>query len=399
MDPGSALAIASLGITVCQGLFTYYAAWNNYDSDVASDYSAIADLETLFGTLKALLDGRDSKKAIAEQVERRLLDCGDALRRLEKGLPHPPKPGQHRGLRQEMQRLCQPLRSKLPRLRRDVDLIRERLDLAIQFLQTALLLDAQDAQDSHQFDAFIQWLAPTDMSSDGIHDLSRRRRQPGTGQWVVSSEEYQDWLHMERGSLLCTGIPGAGKTTLTSFIIEELAKRTQDDSKKGLAYVFCSLEQQKTEALLGSLLAQLCQTWSHIPHDLRLEYDIHRKRRTRFSYEELSDALRLVVTTYSEVFIVVDALDECSALEDCRANLMEAIFKAQECSKVKILITARVGIVEESSFNVRLQISAREDDIRRYLDGQCHRLKPFVQNNQELKIKIENTIVKSASGM
>ena len=37
------------------------------------------------------------------------------------------------------------------------------------------------------------------------------QRQEGTGQWLLDSKEFQEWMRNSEGILLCTGMPGAGK--------------------------------------------------------------------------------------------------------------------------------------------------------------------------------------------
>src|ERR1700759_771510 len=38
------------------------------------------------------------------------------------------------------------------------------------------------------------------------------RRQGGTGEWILKSHEFQEWLKQNHQTLFCPGIPGAGKT-------------------------------------------------------------------------------------------------------------------------------------------------------------------------------------------
>ena len=40
------------------------------------------------------------------------------------------------------------------------------------------------------------------------------QRQEGTGQWLLDSKEFQEWMRNNGGILLCTGMPGAGKRNL-----------------------------------------------------------------------------------------------------------------------------------------------------------------------------------------
>ena len=65
---------------------------------------------------------------------------------------------------------------------------------------------------------------------------SSQLRQPGTGQWFLEGEDFQRWVQADRARLWMNGIPGSGKTILTSTIIEEVEKSLSKE--RALAYVF-----------------------------------------------------------------------------------------------------------------------------------------------------------------
>src|SRR5438105_551348 len=55
----------------------------------------------------------------------------------------------------------------------------------------------------------LDWLTPVDYGPQQTDHI--RRRQPGTGQWLLDSPEFQTWLKTVKQTLFCPGIPGAGK--------------------------------------------------------------------------------------------------------------------------------------------------------------------------------------------
>jgi len=65
-------------------------------------------------------------------------------------------------------------------------------------------------------DRILQWLAPS-ISQQRQRDLSQYC-VPGTGEWLLSREEYQgwtNWLQHPNNILWCHGEPGSGKSMLT----------------------------------------------------------------------------------------------------------------------------------------------------------------------------------------
>jgi Ni2+-binding GTPase involved in maturation of urease and hydrogenase len=64
-------------------------------------------------------------------------------------------------------------------------------------------------------------------------------------------------VETDKQTLFCPGIPGAGKTILTSIVVENLLTRFKDEPSVKIAYVYCnfrSQDQQRVEDLLASLL-------------------------------------------------------------------------------------------------------------------------------------------------
>lgn len=197
------------------------------------------------------------------------------------------------------------------------------------------LLHRQNVQER---DAILEWLTPINYAPQQNDFI--KRRQAGTGQWLLNSMEYQDWLQTDKQTLFCSGIPGAGKTILTSIVVEELTTRFGNEKSIGITYLYCNFrrqDEQKTEDLLMSLLKQLAQDRLALPNTVKSLYDKHREKRTRPLLNETSKALQSVVSLYSRVFIVVDALDECQFSGDREAFLSEIFNLQANCGVGKYL--------------------------------------------------------------
>jgi hypothetical protein len=118
--------------------------------------------------------------------------------------------------------------------------------------------DNQERREEHQ--VILNWLTPIDYAPQQNDFI--KRRQEGTGEWLLKSNKFQDWVNQIRQSLFCPGIPGAGKTMLTSITVEHLCTKFQNDTTVGIAYVYCNFrrqDEQKPHNLLSSLLKQLIQ--------------------------------------------------------------------------------------------------------------------------------------------
>jgi hypothetical protein len=257
-------------------------------------------------------------------------------------------------------------------------------------------------QHDQEHEQILKWLTPIDYASQQNDYL--RRRQSGTGQWLLDSEKYQAWLKTSRQTLFCPGIPGAGKTILTSIVINDLITRFQNDPSIGIAYIFCNFrrkDDQKAEDLLASLLKQLSQERPSLPDIVKDLYGRHKDKRTRPPLEEISRTLQSVAAMYSGVFIIVDALDECQVYDGCRTRFLLEIFNLQAKCGANLFATSRFipEIKERFEGSISLEIRASNEDVRRYLNGHMSQLPGFVRRSQELQDKVKTEIVKAVGGM
>lgn len=294
----------------------------------------------------------------------------------------------------------------------DIQELRSRISSNITLLNTFLgrlsrdkMVELVRHKDDQERRTILDWLSPVDYAAQQSDFLSRRRA--GTGQWLLNSTEFQKWLKAAKQTLFCPGIPGAGKTIITSIVVEDLSVRYQNDSSIGIAYLYCNFRrqhEQKIEDLLASLLKQFIQEQPSIPDSVNFLYNRHKEKRTRPSFEDISKVLDSVTATYPRTFIIVDALDECQATDGCRARFLSEIFKLQAWNGTNIFATSRfipeiVQKLKKFGGSVSLEIRARNADVRTYLDGRVSQLPGFVARSPELQEEIKSEIVKAVDGM
>lgn len=204
-------------------------------------------------------------------------------------------------------------------------------------------------------------------------------------------------------TLFCHGIPGAGKTILTSVIIDELTKRFSKDTSTGIAYIYCNFREQRkqhVDNLLASLLKQLTGSQSSLLESLEKVHNHHKPNRTRPSPEDMRNLLKSAASVYSRVFIVVDALDECQESEGFRANFLLELFNFQSQTGANLFATSRPiqEIAEKFKGGTFLEIRALDEDVQTYLTSQMYRL-PLVKSKPDLQAKIKDAIAAAVRGM
>ncbi|RYP88139.1 hypothetical protein DL769_000331 [Monosporascus sp. CRB-8-3] len=192
-----------------------------------------------------------------------------------------------------------------------VDIPQYYRSLRIAALQATILKEVREGtvkqqarQAADEQDAILNWLTPADYAPQQSDFI--KRRQAGTGQWLLASPEFQVWLRTDERTLFCHSMPGAGKTILTSIVVDELMACFGTDKGTCIVYICCNFrrqDEQKAEDLFASLLKQLAQRRSSLPDSVKSLHDEYKNERTRPSFADISVAIQSVAVEYPRVFI------------------------------------------------------------------------------------------------
>ena len=262
----------------------------------------------------------------------------------------------------------------------------------------------KEHQDDQERQQIVNWLSPIVPVEQQINFT--RRRQQNTGQWFLNTAEFRTWLDGTGQTLLCTGIPGVGKTTIASLVIDELCETSRSDRTIGVTYLYCGFKgqhEQTLEVLVATLLRRLLHDQSDLPHGVEDLYKCHVQRGTRPSFCDIMSALLSTVRSFSKVFFVIDALDECTNADGRRHVLMDEIAKLQGQTGAKLFATSRhvpeVMNMELFRQSVALEVRASDEDVRSYLHEQMRRERLHVRPDRALQDIITTRIIKAADGM
>ncbi len=256
--------------------------------------------------------------------------------------------------------------------------------------------------DQHQRLALLEWI--TSLNFPAQQSAIFSRRQEGTGRWLFDSPEFTTWMNKPKETLLCRGIPGAGKTMLASITIDYL-ERTFRHKNIPVTYIYCDYrrqQEQTPENLLASILKQLLQHRVLVPEIVMKSYDHHVNSGTRPSLEEIGDMLKdLITSDFRQTYVVVDALDELPVSHQGRQILLANLRSLQKIQNVNFMMTSRFvpQIDHELQDSLFLEIRASNEDIKKYVYGHICDLTTSAQNNSTLQDDIANSIVDVVDGM
>jgi hypothetical protein len=149
-------------------------------------------------------------------------------------------------------------------------------------------------------------------------------------------------------------------------------------------------------------LKQLIQQRPDIPSNIRDLYRHHRNRQTHPPLSEYSRLLQAELRHFLKVFIVIDALDECSEENRIREHFLAEVQKLSPM--VRLLFTSRHMPDIERKFEgaAQLEIRASDEDVKRYLESRIESQLPlanYVRTDPTLRSDILDTIIKRAHGM
>ena len=444
MDPGSAVGISSLGIQVCQGLLSYYDRWKGYNTDITNAYDCVADLTNTLKLLKESLEDGQLDGDRKQRVKSCLQSCEEGLTRLSKKLQKLRTHEEPTGLRQktwaEIQRARYPLRTRtLAKLREIVADIQDRLKLALQVLQLDISAGCQrvlaqvatgtrdtaarivaiegsiaqistqnqhilGAEQANQFRKIVDWLSPPDPWTN--HASARQRHEPQTGAWLLQSDRYQRWKTGDINHLWLYGTAGCGKTVLCSTVIEDVRVHCENATNSGYSVFYFSFsdnQKQSVEDLLRSLVVQLCCMEPGLSM-LRQAYEKPNRSVPRF--EELEKILLSSFDNYDEVFLLLDALDECADDRETRQNVLECIERlSQRAPSLRIFASSReLRDVRETmkliaSEPLSVATCSVDADISKWVSSQLSRDGRLCELDPETKSLIGDTISQKADGM
>ena len=252
----------------------------------------------------------------------------------------------------------------------------------------------------------LQWLAAPDPSTN--YNRALKDRNPKTGSWFIQSSAYADWIATPGSFVWLHGIPGCGKTILSSTIILNVLEECQTKSTSAVLYFyfdFNDAEKQRHESLIRSLICQLSKHCSSSA--LQSLYSSCQNGGRQPTFAALLETLRQMMTSIGDIYIVIDALDECTEREELLTDL-ESVASWEDVNLHMLTTSRRETDIEEVLISlsdgrnqINLQSALVNADIRTYTHDRLQtdrRLRRWLKH-PEVQLEIENTLMEKAAGM
>jgi Cdc6-like AAA superfamily ATPase len=238
----------------------------------------------------------------------------------------------------------------------------------------------------------------------------------GTGEWLINHELFKAWKATRGSKIWCPGIPGVGKTSMASFVVQTLIELYNSPDAIPTAFVFADFKdkeryQQDQHTIVSTVTRQLASQNPAVMNEAYARYRTHKEHSLGDSVAPLTFAEHLEIlknasSHVDRMFIVIDAVDEIPSTEEVEAKdiRFELLHALTQLEYVSLLCTSRPHI-EPSSFSSNfstLPIEATDKDLRTFLEAEIlssRRLSNVVGRDSSLKEEIVRNITQKASGV
>ncbi|KAH8728085.1 hypothetical protein GQ44DRAFT_584334, partial [Phaeosphaeriaceae sp. PMI808] len=253
-----------------------------------------------------------------------------------------------------------------------------------------------------------KWLQAPDHANN--YNTARGQQLKGSGSWLLEGKYFDKWKKQRNSFLWLYGIPGCGKTILSSTIIGNLQGNTL--TQRVIYFYFDSNKEtmQTPENMVRSLINQLYSMCPETQPILNKVYTLNNRGDVQPPFESLFNALMNMIEQAKEVWIVLDALGECSRRKDSLKGLLSLIKELlhQEKGNIHLLATSRdepeirSGLEDITKQDNKLSIEdSVADDIRKYINWKLEQGDGFQtwRGNQKVHNDIKEKLMGKANGM
>ena len=244
------------------------------------------------------------------------------------------------------------------------------------------------------------WLSAPDPSVN--QNAASKKCQKDTGRWLLANPAYLDWRDRPDSFLWLQGFAGCGKTILCSTVINDMniyrASRTQD----ALAFYYFDFTNDvktKTLSCLRSIILQLAEQSA----DTKSLQALHRAYAMGTPpIPEFLDVLKGILCKHDRVYIVMDALDECTDQEEM-FDLLNSI-RDWKLGCLSILVTSRDEpdirecVQPAPEQEIHLRNAAIDQDVRLFIRETLQKDKKL-KDWSDIFPEIEESLTNGAHGM
>lgn len=180
--------------------------------------------------------------------------------------------------------------------------------------------------------------------------------------------------------LWLTGVPGAGKTVLSSFVINRCSEVSGEDPSPPVLYFFFKMTDSDKNSILAVTSSLVYQLYSLFPASLCTDIVSLRDesgKEKALSDQRLWDLFLKHAKNMPNLTIVLDALDECDEIDVFLGRVLSLL----QCCPAKVLVVSRkeenIALALTNHPHIAISEEDVEDDIRSYVTAEIENIPRF----------------------
>ncbi|KAF6824282.1 zinc finger protein [Colletotrichum musicola] len=253
------------------------------------------------------------------------------------------------------------------------------------------------------------WLQSANTKNDHHRFQAIRSEFPTSGHWLFDKPEFKSWFNIFPpipGLLWLNGIPGAGKTILSSLIIEEARGLARNPT---VLYFYCKSNDKERDNFISIARSLLIQLLDQSPDLIDFFYEKYKvsTEATLSTILDIESLLETSIKNCTSVYIILDGLDECprderkkvsqffrSLVEDlppARSDLVRCLFVSQDDG------VARKDFADITSLKIMPKDNLK--DINQYCTVWASKLQEKFELSDAERDGIADRIPESCGGM
>ncbi|KAK4148047.1 uncharacterized protein C8A04DRAFT_33579 [Dichotomopilus funicola] len=286
---------------------------------------------------------------------------------------------------------------------------RDTFSAALNLDQTRLLSKHLERVEDEECREILEWVSPIPYGKQ--HDTVKEARTPDTCEWLLQHKKFGDWNTSSSSVILwLQGSPGAGKTFLTSKVIDHvLSSIERSPGGDGFAFFYCNRNEEnrrKPLSVLRSFVRQLATAPGYPKEIQRKLREMWRDRATHGSELGIANCrvqLLESVNLFPRTTLILDALDECEP--SSRSELISTIefLLSKSNNALRVFISSRPDRDIRRQFadkpNIEIQARHNEGDITKFVQGEVMKHGNWKGMSQTLQNEIVHTLLQRSEGM
>lgn len=238
--------------------------------------------------------------------------------------------------------------------------------------------------------------------------------------WFFWNEAYINWRRPSGSKMLWVhGKLGSGKTVLLANLVVDLYRSPRDeeahpavtDFQAIVAYVFCNHDRPNSntyELIMESIVQQILAQMNPDSDVVVMMEAYFRRNPPSTLHDDLIGILRRFLPRDRAIFVIMDALEECSvevahavlatirSISDTRLSILSCCL-TRSASPLSIVISN--AFRTDDLYSVAMSCPVAEDEMRMFINAEFERRRHVRELDPSLEETLKEFLIEASEGM